>query len=108
MAKLYRIRSLSASAKGTQVTTQPCYCEPFFGEAISEFIRLNGPLGDCFVAKDAPRNEIPNSFDAELNSYGAQNKKGEPPPQAHPIAPLLPQAKGILCLERFKILNIQD
>jgi hypothetical protein len=51
------------------VITQPCHCEPFFGEAISEFIRLNEPLGDCFVAKNAPRNDIPNGFEAGLNSY---------------------------------------
>jgi len=52
-----------------RVTTQPCHCEPFLGKAISEFIRLNEPLGDCFVAKNAPRNDIPNGFEARLNIY---------------------------------------
>ena len=33
------------------------------------FIRLNGPPGNCFVAKNAPRNDIHNGFETGLNSY---------------------------------------
>jgi len=36
------------------------------------FIRRNGPPGDCFVAKNAPRYDIHNSFEAELNSYAGR------------------------------------
>jgi hypothetical protein len=64
-------RSVVIRQRGKErVTTQPCHCKPFFwGKAISEFIRLNEPLGDCFVAKNAPRNDILNSFETGLNSY---------------------------------------
>jgi len=27
------------------------------------------PLGDCFVAKNAPRHDIHNDFETGLNSY---------------------------------------
>ena len=49
------------------VTTQPCHGKPFLGKAISP-LRLHGPSGDCFVAKNAPRRDIHNSVDAERNS----------------------------------------
>jgi hypothetical protein len=35
----------------------------------SPIYQADWPPGDCFVAKNAPRNDKHNSFDARLNSY---------------------------------------
>jgi hypothetical protein len=35
-----------------------CHCEAIFAEAISTYMGETPKLGDCFVAQDAPRNDI--------------------------------------------------
>jgi hypothetical protein len=76
MAKANGLRNL-ADFRGRLVTFNHVIASRFFGEAISHLSGQIGHFGIAYptrvrfavFAKNAPRNDIPNGFDAGLSSY---------------------------------------